>query len=98
MIGDKVLPIGSVVRVKGIDTASLMIIGTFGQTVDGKQKDYIATNVPVGVVNPNEVLLFNAEDIEEVIAEGYRSEYFGNFELLVKAIEQAHQQKNDQAE
>lgn len=98
MIGDSVLPIGSVVRINGMEDTDLMIMGVLPQTPDGVVKDYSATIHPVGVVDVNRMILFDAEDVKEVVFEGFRSEHFGNFKLLIKKVEQAHQQKNDQAE
>lgn len=68
------LPIGSVVRLRnGIKT--IMIYGRKQvRTEDKKEFDYIACLYPEGNLNANYMYLFNHEDIEEVVFEGYKSE------------------------
>ena len=68
------LPIGSVVRLRnGIKT--IMIYGRRQvRKEDKKEFDYIACLYPEGNLNANYMYLFNHEDIEEVVFEGYKSE------------------------
>lgn len=68
------LPIGSVVRLRnGIKT--IMIYGRRQVRTEDKQEfDYIACLYPEGNLNANYMYLFNHEDIEEVVFEGYKSE------------------------
>jgi len=82
----KTLPIGTVVRIKGEDEVDFMIIGSLAHMPDGTMKDYIIVVHPFGVIDPNDVLMCNAEDIGEIIHEGYRSERYENYEKMHAAI------------
>ncbi len=63
------LPIGSVVRLKGLP-GKRMIIGylRFDKN-DSEHKiyDYVSCFYPYGYTNENEAFLFNSEDIEQII-------------------------------
>lgn len=69
------LPIGSIVHVKG-HKQKLMILNRGPEiTQDGETKmyDYSACLYPYGL-DPKKVYYFDEEDIEEIIFEGYRDE------------------------
>ena len=68
------LPVGSVVRLKG-GKMNILITG-FAPIEQGKDKvwDYLGAIWPVGVVKTSENLLFNRDQIEEVIFKGYTDE------------------------
>lgn len=84
-IGDKFLPVGSVVLLKG-GSKRVMIIGFCPVTSEKKSYDYTACLYPEGVINPNESLLFNHEDIERVFALGYKDNDFDVFMEKLKNI------------
>lgn len=85
------LPIGSVVLLKG-GTKKVMICGRIQQQVDTETIwDYSACLYPEGMVDPNQLFLFNNEDIdrlyfigmqdaEELEYRRYISENYGNNE------------------
>lgn len=67
------LPLGSVVVLRG-GVKSVMIYGRKQIAVDnGKEFDYVACLYPEGNINDDYTFLFNAEDIKEVLFEGYKS-------------------------
>lgn len=71
----KILPIGTIVYLKE-GTKKLMILNRASIIEkDGEQLlfDYSAAIYPVGL-NPEEVLYFNKEDIDEVVFEGFNDE------------------------
>ena len=67
------LPIGSVVLLKN-GTKKTMIIGYLTSGDDDIVYDYSSCLFPEGVVDYNETLLFNHDDIKEVIFEGFKNE------------------------
>lgn len=67
------LPIGSVVLLKN-GTKKTMIIGYLTSGEDDMVYDYSSCLFPEGVVDYNETLLFNHDDIKEVIFEGFKNE------------------------
>lgn len=71
---DRFIPIGSVVLLKDAKV-KVMIIG-FAAVEHGKNKiwDYIGCAYPIGVVNSENNLLFDADKIDKVIALGYSDE------------------------
>ena len=68
------LPVGSVVMLKGA-TTPLVIIG-FAVVEKDKEKiwDYMGAIYPVGYLSPEKNLLFDRNQIEKVISEGYSDE------------------------
>jgi hypothetical protein len=61
----KLLPIGSVVRLKE-GKKYLMLIGILQRDDEGNEYDYIACVFPEGYIDEDTFFLFNHEDIEEV--------------------------------
>ena len=59
------LPIGSIVLLKG-GTKRLMICGRIQQKEDGATYDYSGCYYPEGILDPDELFLFNNEDIDTV--------------------------------
>lgn len=73
-MSQKFLPVGSVVLLKEA-TRAIVIIGYAVKEADRDQIwDYLGCAYPIGVVNEKNNLLFNHEQIEQVIAEGYSDE------------------------
>ena len=64
------LPMGSIVRLKE-SNKKLMIIGRQQKRTDNnKIFDYLAIFYPIGTVD-NNVVLFNEDDIDELVFRGY---------------------------
>ena len=68
------LPVGSVVLLKG-GTRGVVIIG-YAAVEQGSKKiwDYLGCAYPMGVVNSDQNLLFNKDQIAQVIFTGYIEE------------------------
>ena len=80
-----ILPIGSVVRIKGIKK-KIMIFGYLQKCWNSKvdHVDYVGIPYPEGNLGPQVQLGFQRTDIVEVLFEGYRTEEFEPWrELLV---------------
>lgn len=72
---NKYLPIGTVVLLNG-GSKKVMITGFCVIPNDNKHKlyDYSGCLYPEGIINSNEVCLFNHEQIEEISFKGYENE------------------------
>lgn len=81
---NKVLPIGSVVRLKKLEKP-VMICGFLQQSAakPGLMVDYMGVPYPQGNVNFRLQVGFQMEDIAEVLFEGYRTEEFRPIEMLL---------------
>lgn len=69
-IGEKFLPVGTVVLLKG-GSKRAMIIGYCPVTEDGQAFDYSACLYPEGVISSKEGLLFNHDQIVKIFHTGY---------------------------
>lgn len=68
------LPIGSVVILKG-GAKKIMICGRLQENMnDHKQYDYCACLYPEGILNPDELFLFQDSDIDRVFFIGLQDE------------------------
>lgn len=74
MNSSKYLPVGSIVKLKGA-TRKVVVIG-FAIIEDGSSKpwDYLGCAYPIGVISNDKNLLFNIDQIEKVVSEGYSDE------------------------
>ncbi len=82
-MNNRLLPIGSVVKIKKLDNPLLVIIGYL--VGDGeKVYDYVGFPYPEGIATMKNQVLFNSSVIEEVVHEGYR---FKNFSKVEERIE-----------
>lgn len=97
---EKLLPIGSVVLLRG-GAKKLMIVGikqikTDAEDVDKKEYDYIGVMYPEGFLGNETNFLFNHEDINDVVFTGYnnpeRAEFIAFLEEAIKL------QESDEAE
>lgn len=61
----KLLPIGTVVRLKGGEKC-LMIIGILQEDEDGKRYDYLGCLFPEGYIDDETLFMFQQTDIEHV--------------------------------
>ncbi len=99
---DKILPIGSVVKLKDAEK-SIMIFGIMQtiKAIDGStvKYDYIGVPYPVGYLSPKLNLGFNHEQIETVIFKGYdeNEEYesFISSLKMAKFIDENREKIND---
>ncbi|MBQ6323788.1 MAG: DUF4176 domain-containing protein [Bacilli bacterium] len=71
-MNEKFLPVGSVVLLKEA-TRGIVIIG-YSVVEEGSQKiwDYLGAAYPIGVISPDKNLLFNRNQIDKVLFEGYK--------------------------
>lgn len=71
-----ILPLGSIVHVKGgTEEQRLMIVARGSLTeVDGTTGyfDYAAVSCPEGLVDASQMLFFNREDVKDVVFVGFR--------------------------
>ena len=83
-IGEKFLPIGTVVLLKN-GTKRIMINGFCALSEDDKNNiyDYSGVLFPEGVLKHDQTLLFNHEQIEKIYSVGYQDEE--QFAFKVKA-------------
>ena len=68
------LPVGSVVLLKGA-TRGIVVIG-YSVVEEGSDEiwDYLGAAYPIGVITPDKNLLFNRDQIDKVLFEGYADE------------------------
>lgn len=91
------LPIGSVVVLKG-GKKTLMIFGRKQlSTTNNKVWDYLACFYPEGSIGPEYCFLFNEEDIDEVVFMGYSNDSNINFEQQLLGFENKENKANDNA-
>lgn len=70
---EHILPIGTVVLLKGA-IKKLVIIGILQKAADsGQQYDYMGVLYPEGFLKPEMTFLFNHDDITDVIFRGYEN-------------------------
>ena len=79
----ELLPLGTVILLKGAKK-NLFIAGYGVESSDGVFYDYVGFPYPEGFINKETNLLFNNEDISEVLYTGYKDEYFALVEKQVK--------------
>lgn len=78
------LPIGSVVLLKG-GTKKIMICGRLQENMnDHKQYDYCACLYPEGILDPDELFLFQDTDIHKVFFIGLQDEEEFAFRSLLE--------------
>ena len=86
----KLLPLGSVLRLKG-SQKPVMVIGVCPQSQnehgEAVMNDYIGVMYPEGYISSNLFMVFNSEDIDEVVVEGYRGS--GEWEQYLNLVEKA---------
>ncbi len=67
------LPLGTVLTLKG-ENKKVMIVGRIQEKDDGTLFDYSAVLYPEGMLDPRELYLFNADDIERLFHIGMQDE------------------------
>jgi len=94
-IGEKYLPMGTVVLLKG-GTKRVMIAGFCSMEVNNQEKiwDYSGYMYPEGFMSEDEIFLFNHTDIEEVFHIGLINEEEKEFKTaLVEAMNEYEKTK-----
>ena len=77
------LPIGSVVLLKG-GSKTVMIYGRKQISAEnGAEFDYVACLYPEGNISDDFSFLFNIDDIDQVVFEGYRNEAEAEFQKVL---------------
>lgn len=89
-MSEPLLPIGSVVRIKG-GGFKLLVVGFFPED-DGRSYDYLGAPYPQGMLEFPNLLLFDREQIDEVLHKGFADEAGS------AALDAAQQLMNSQAE
>lgn len=69
----KLVPIGTVVKLKEVDKLVMVFGYNQIQTSTGKQYDYIAVPYPEGNISPDYNVFFNRNMIDEIMYSGYVS-------------------------
>ncbi|GAB6443508.1 MULTISPECIES: DUF4176 domain-containing protein [Bacillus] len=69
----KLLPIGTVVKLEGVEPI-IMIIGRMVISADKRDFDYVGVPYPVGYLGDEKVLCFNHDKIVEEMHRGYMTE------------------------
>ena len=86
-IGEKYLPIGTVVLLKDAKKRT-MITGFVAKEADGGDKmyDYIGCLYPEGVLSSSQNLLFNHEQIDQIYYMGYSDKEEVEFKNQLKTL------------
>lgn len=96
-IGEKYLPIGTVVMLKG-GKKRLMITGFCAMPEEEQNKvfDYSGCMYPEGFLSSSQTGLFNHEQIETVYALGFSDEEEKEFQVKLKEIVANEMNKNEE--
>ena len=91
---NRLLPLGSVVRVENTKFEIVIIGYTTKNTEDNKTYDYVGVIDPLGY-NQEEILLFDDDKIEDVVFMGYQTDIYINYrEKLYKITKDIKNNKN----
>lgn len=86
---EDLLPLGSVVLLKG-GTKRIMICGRMQERVeDGIHFDYCACYYPEGILEPERLFLFNHEDIATIEFRGFENEEEKRFQVYIRDYRKA---------
>ena len=91
----KYLPIGTILLLKNA-TKNVMITGFASMSPETGEEifDYSGCPYPEGFLNYNEVCVFNHDQIDKVIFQGYADEQEDNFKkLLVEQLQELNNKK-----
>lgn len=89
-MNDKLLAIGTIVKLKRLEAFRMMILGYYPIDEDTQQMyEYLAVIYPQGILNDESLFLIHSSDIEEIIFQGYSDE---ESELLREIIPATLQQ------
>lgn len=74
MITKDILPIGSVVKLDGINHLVMIYGRNVVQSTTGKQYDYVGCPYPQGFINNAYNIFFNKDAIETLVFKGYENQ------------------------
>lgn len=95
-MSELLLPIGSVVQLREAEKP-VMIFGVYQQRMtDGRTFDYIGEAYPEGFLGGQSNLLFDAEDIAEVLFTGYQTSEYES--LMTRAAAHFAQETGEESE
>jgi len=81
----RLLPIGSVVKIKGVDVKMVITSNLMKRDIDGKEDEkvweYMANIYPFGVKNNEDFWYFNTEDITDIYFVGYADDDYNKSAL-----------------
>lgn len=84
-MNERFLPLGTVVLLKN-GTKRIMICGRLEmREYDQKIFDYLACYYPEGILNPDEMFLFNHDDIKEVMFLGFQDQEEADMQKYLSA-------------
>ncbi len=92
----EILPIGTVVELK--NSTTLVMIGGYLSIADADSEkvwDYSGFFYPIGYVNNNEIISFDHDQIETVIAYGYRDIEEESFTAKVRKAKEELDARHD---
>lgn len=84
---EKYLPIGTIVMLKNA-TKPIMIIGYLYMGNDNVLYDYSAVIIPEGKLSSEQTLVFNHEQINEVVVMGCTNSLYNNFNKNLLSIDE----------
>lgn len=70
----KILPVGSVVKVKQQNEFLMMISGYYPVTENGELFDYFGVIYPCGILSEQSIFMFYEDDIENILFEGFQDD------------------------
>lgn len=84
-IEEKYLPIGSVVKLLNVNK-KIMITGFLSSDINDNSKsyDYTGCIYPEGILDSKKLILFNHDQIENIIYIGYKSDEESKFKEFLK--------------
>lgn len=94
---NKFLPIGTVVLLKN-GSKKIMITGYLPSAKDkpGNVYDYSACLFPEGVISSEQTVVFNHDQINDIISEGYSNEETSNFLVALDELLASNKKKAEQ--
>jgi len=95
---ERFVPIGTIVKINGIDDAKYMIVGYLPKNQAGEMRDYSALPYPVGLFDSRFFIYFNSSDVEEVISMGYMDKTYEAWMEIIEAGLQKQKEKQTQGE
>ena len=83
----RILPIGTVVKLKEDSSIKFMVVGFLPTNRDGECRDYAAIRYPMGVYDSRLYFFFNDCDVLEIVHRGYEDEEFKTMTLLLNEVQ-----------
>ena len=83
----EIIPIGSLVKIKGKEYREYVVIG-FGINTTKEMFDYTIVEYPIGITNKESIFFINDDQIEKVIFRGYETEEGDNFNKTITSLKE----------